>query len=635
MPNIDSLTIVKQSPSLAVKPPKLGSLGLPLNVKANFFKIENKYQNFISYKYECNQALNRLSKNRVMWRCASLLLRQYRLFEHAATNYTNLFYTSAKHPLIANDGQQAFYDVDYYEPEESRPRQGPDRLLIRITITKEAEFPLHELTDHLNNVSSSSRIADFIAMFNAFLDRPISENPNMATLARRTKFFNLAAGGRHSLGSGLEAHKGFFKSVRDCAGGLYLNLNSSAGAFFKEGRLDQLIESMGKSKSVGHQLKGARVCHSYMGKLRVKTISGLAPSFNSSKPPFADNVRFDCPTHGPKETVTDHFAKTYPNAKRPNPQALVMDLGNSVYVPSDLLTMMPAQPFRGLLSPDQTSNMITFACRLPRANNNLINGEGIPAFKLSDQNGPTMLFGISLAGESRPEMVRIQARRLPAPRVIYAGDKEAPKTDVAEGGWNLKSKTFKQSPSRIHTVTYIELHYNKEHSCTNLKDFTDEIQNALKRYFGSNRPNFITGDHKAQHNITIPKIEGKFNARALQSRLVECFSTMLTNANLSLVFVILPDKGPELYNLVKKVADTLVGLHTICTVKNDKNFVKAKPQEIANLMLKCNQKLGGVNHTFVLSDEHAKISKIWGTQKRPAMFIGADVVSLFVDESDG
>ena len=60
-----------------------------------------------------------------------------------------------------------------------------------------------------------------------------------------------------------------------------------------------------------------------------------------------------------------------------------------------------------------------------------------------------------------------------------------------------------------------------------------------------------------------------------------------------LVLIILPVKHTLLYNRIKHLGDVKVGVHTICVVGS--KFAKAQSQFFANVALKFNLKLGGIN----------------------------------------
>lgn len=617
MPNIAALNVNQTQTALKTRP-GYGNVGTKVAAHANFFEVDiSKCQNITFYTYALTDpnAIGRLSKSRVLRRCASLLMRHNTAFSRSATNYVNQFFSVDSHPLVGSNRNEATYTVDYYEAEEAGPRQGDRQLLISIRVVKVMTFMLQQFTDYFRNTTTGRppQTANFVTMVNALLDRAISENTSMTTLARRTKFFNIAdKSGRKDLSRGLEAHRGFFKSVRDCAGGLFLNLNASAGAFYKEYNLNRLISEMGGALIVGTKLRGAKVSHLYTGSIRIKTIETIAPSSDRQKPPTADIVNFDCPEHGKGETVAQHFAKKYPNARRADLQAIVVNLGNNVFVPSDLLQMRSAQPFRGPLLPEQTSAMIQFACRFPDDNKKLILNEGISAFQLNSANSPRSRFNLSLSSD----MVKIEARRLPAPSMIFA----KASTAMPTGSWNMNSRQVKQGPvSGPWVATCIEVITRQDKTPRNTPEFIKAIKAAFSSYFKSDIPQFRELDAQTRRVVvTEPNKPAEIGPQ-----LVNVFEGLL-HKGFHLVFVVLPDNSAENYYLVKKAADTRVGIHTICVVPKEKREVKTDPMTIANLILKVNQKLGGVNHSF---KPDTLYESVLGSGALPTMFIGADVVS--------
>lgn len=80
------------------------------------------------------------------------------------------------------------------------------------------------------------------------------------------------------------------------------------------------------------------------------------------------------------------------------------------------------------------------------------------------------------------------------------------------------------------------------------------------------------------------------------------------------VFVIVPDNGPQ-YSYVKKAAEIGVGCLTQC-IKAGTASRKMNPQTAANILLKVNSKMNGVNHA---------IQDTPPIMRRPIMIMGADV----------
>ena len=85
---------------------------------------------------------------------------------------------------------------------------------------------------------------------------------------------------------------------------------------------------------------------------------------------------------------------------------------------------------------------------------------------------------------------------------------------------------------------------------------------------------------------------------------------------LQLIMAVLPEKDKELYPEIKRVGDNVLGIATQCV--QIRQAQQAKPQVCANLSLKINSKLGGINHVIDPSEK----SPVF---KEPVIIFGADV----------
>ena len=83
---------------------------------------------------------------------------------------------------------------------------------------------------------------------------------------------------------------------------------------------------------------------------------------------------------------------------------------------------------------------------------------------------------------------------------------------------------------------------------------------------------------------------------ALEEAFVEC-----ERKDTRLIVIVLPSDDPGLYKSIKRLGDTKYGIHTVCVLGNGKKFYKEidkATQYYANIALKINLKLGGINHTL-------------------------------------
>lgn len=616
VPSIASLTMNDSSVKLAPRPGR-GTRGKAGKALVNYFRLDiNRMKDMTSYASEHKDAANDSEvRMRITQRSDCLLLARQD-FLHAASNYGNRVYAATDQSLVRAHQLQRTWQVDYFEPVEGGPRPAPRRFLVNVVLRRDGDFSAAPFRTYVNNPENLSfpRLAEFVSMINTLLDREVSQNASLATFARRSKFFDLVAtAGRHDLGGGLVAFPGYFKSVRDCENGLFLNMNTSACAVVRTGRLDAVLNQLTHilPQQRAPALKGLRVTTTYSG-IRERTIVGFARSRSPETPPTDRNVEFSCPQHG-IETVQQHFQRAWANVQRPNPNALVIDFGNGVYIPADLAHIDRSQPFRGALSPDQTANMITFACRRPAQNRNMIVNTGMPYLGFGAGGGPATRFGIDLLART-PEMTRVDTRLLPSPSLSFAGKTEC---SLSTGSWNMHGKKFIQAAKiQPGQITYLDLNRPSGQSTRNRPDFIRVINDGLRNYCNTTAtvqqiPDFQherSVDKDADPDLLAVRLKGQF--------------LKLKSAGVKLVFMLLPDKNKETYCAIKNAGDILAGIQTVCSVKNNAGFLKADVGTVANLMLKVNAKLGGKNWT--LSDQSlASYSRLL----RPGtMVVGADVV---------
>ncbi|KAK5079177.1 hypothetical protein LTR64_002403 [Lithohypha guttulata] len=254
--------------------------------------------------------------------------------------------------------------------------------------------------------------------------------------------------------------------------------------------------------------------------------------------------------------------------------------------------------------------MVNFACRRPTVNHDLILNDGLPYLEFDNQNGgPSKKFGIALACR-KPEMTLVNARLLPPPDVCFASKTEK----FAEGKWNLRGKRFARSTKKdLLSLSYLALRRNGTPPCRNTDQFVKSINDGLKNYFNSSE--VVKVIKNFAHDQALLEA---CSSDELAKRLEEAFK-WLQHQRIKLVLIILPDNQVNTYYSIKKAADRLTGIHTVCIVRDAKGLVKTDPGTVGNLMLKINQKLGGVNWGLRADQVYADVIG------KNAIFVGADV----------
>lgn len=132
---------------------------------------------------------------------------------------------------------------------------------------------------------------------------------------------------------------------------------------------------------------------------------------------------------GAKINVTQYFKNQYKiNLKYPNLPMAWKANGKTAF-PIECLDIVPSQRYTKKLSGDQTSDMIRATTQKPAERMKSIQEAVDNTLKYA--NNPYMK---SLGFEVKPEMMSVPARILPAPSVVFKGNKTAPGQD---GAWNI------------------------------------------------------------------------------------------------------------------------------------------------------------------------------------------------------
>lgn len=135
------------------------------------------------------------------------------------------------------------------------------------------------------------------------LDIIIAQHPARTGITvGRNRYFFPNESSAMPLGSGLEALKGFYSSVRPTFRQLMVNINTCASAFYREGNLATAMEDYrkdGGSHFAGF-VKGLRVETSHLGFKRKQTIKHVS---NLS----ARHQNFICKEYGNSEITVEQY----------------------------------------------------------------------------------------------------------------------------------------------------------------------------------------------------------------------------------------------------------------------------------------------------------------------------------------
>lgn len=265
----------------------------------------------------------------------------------------------------------------------------------------------------------------------------------------------------------------------------------------------------------------------------------------------------------------------------------------------ELLHIDPYQPFKKLLPPACTEDMIHEAVRPPAKTQHMIISEGFKALGMLQDPSPFCQLGLRLGDK----LLQVPARQLITPRIAYSGNRDD--VWVKAASWNLsaggqkKVRFFSSPPHPISkAVLIIDLRRAKVQDSDDFgKELTGQmIEHGFK---------FADNIKKAYRYIDLSA------HRANDIELYEKLSDKLKESGRpELAVVLLDRKEAEPYGAIKRVCDQWAGLHTVCVTDDKIQDDDDRWQIIGNLALKMNIKLRGQNHQICQPKEKSNPRKI-------------------------
>lgn len=547
------------------------------------------------------------------------------------------------------------------------------RITVSYRITYRGSFSAKHLLDYLTSSSAGATYAghgDLIQMLNMIICKAPNETSAVANLPGNRFYPHHGALGASNhprmdlsdLGQGLVALRGYFASVRPATGRILLNLNVTSGAFYPPVHLLELLEMSGIQGNVAVEM--------FIGKLKVnyehggskpiqkqKTIFGFARTPTNFLP---KETRFTVERFGnakqvsfkyagsngakPKETTVFGYFKNELGLTLQHPGLPVLNVGSlkdPIYIPMEMCTVLPGQPYRKLLSGDQTTRMLAFAARAPNQNAMSITGDserigtGLQLFQLADAGGnpqaqSTEPFGFRVA----TDMLTVPGRILQAPQIQYA--KKTAKAN--NGSWNCAEQVFVKGGSFIGWGACVlnvrgrhTLRQNPQGDMLPRDELIDTLKSYLKNY-GLQMGNWGSTAERTLEPLNLGN-------RAKNTATLDELFFAASKRPINMLFIIIPEPDKWLYAKIKFLADTKYGIHTICSVGSKLQKPNGQGMYMGNLALKFNIKGGGINHTVANTlvnplDSSTMLMGIDVTHPSPSSAKGAPSIACVVASKD-
>ncbi|KAI1906889.1 hypothetical protein LOZ65_006818 [Ophidiomyces ophidiicola] len=627
--------------------PGYGTKGAKVELTANYVELLPP-TNMILYRYDVQISPDAAGRKRS--RVMQLLLQSTELAPHQGSLATDFRSTLVSKTKFSRD--ENIIEVHYRSEGEDEPAATATAYKVRVLYTK--SLSIGELTNYLNSTDlGQSFVAkqELTQALNIFLNHYAKSADNLATIGSAKSFSLHENAARGDLGAGLEVIRGFFSSVRIATCRILVNINVSYGAFYHAGPLPALMSSYGVRNAIALEkfLKLVRIQTTHMPEKRnraneviprVKTIFGLAridDGLGMAHPPRvrqhgagAKDVEFwldgkASPPRAPKAEAKEGAKEKGKGKARPespaasdpgryitdlnaaygrflqHPQLPLINYGsreNPMYLPAEVCVVLSGQPSKSKLGSTQTQQMIRYAVRKPWENAASIVGDGVQAAGL-DENSNVLLrsFGLKVTAG----LIKVPGRILGCPKVVYKGNKTV---DPRFGSWNMSNVKFNTGAS-LAKWSYLMISLPgacDSFSQQSLGAVMNEFHQTLGK-IGVNAAPPLAGQRLQLQHPDDPAI-GSILQRAA--------------AALDLLFIILPEANIPLYKRIKTLADKDHGIHTICSVGSKLAKERGRDQYMANIALKFNLKLGGINQ--IVENKNLGI-----VDQNKTMVVGIDV----------
>ncbi|KAI0291922.1 Piwi domain-containing protein [Multifurca ochricompacta] len=560
---ITNLRVLKHGPEHPVRP-GYGTLGRAVVVRANFFPVNLERDTYYEYIVEISPE-PKSQKSRIKRRVLTL----FELSAVARPYVDKVAHDGAQRLIAAERLPQPLRgNVEYYEDGDKGPSQNADRYSVEVKFSKElhtAPLKRFQEGDVADIDKAKKEIDPLISALNLIMQRQAAQFG--FRFGKNRYFFDED---RKELGPRLLALMGFYSSVRPVHKQLMVNVNVCMAAFHQPGKLSDALHAFGE-RSHGSLpqafMTKVKVSTRYRGYKCIKTISRVLSA-------SANKQTFHCKEYGGQITVEQFFHKKYGIQVQEADTLPVIDIGNkdnSVYVPAELCEIEPGEPHLGRLGPKEMAAMLRHAT-------------WVVTLGLYSPTPVLDAFGVRMSGE----MSIIPARELPAPKVTYA--KGSPQ--VQNGSWNLRDVKFHRGAKALNWKVLVVC--NSKGGPT-FKGTTDPgLESFIKTFADkcrgsgidlASRPSLILETGKLTRD---DKDKRRTNATAQISRTIERFGN---TKNIDFILCLLLEKA----------------------LNN-----KGQEQYLANVALKLNTKLGGINHRL------GREAMGWLMEK-PTILVGIDV----------
>ncbi|KAH9850924.1 Piwi-domain-containing protein [Lenzites betulinus] len=586
--------------------PGWGTLGRPGQLRTNFFAVRLP-KNATYYEYEIEISPKAQAKGDRRYRIMELVEQDAAFADfrtHVAHDRSQRLVSARELP------QPLSISVRYLEVDQE---DNPNAQTFTVDIKHKRQMSMSTLNDYMDGRPEHRDIdtQPLVSALNLVVQSHASKH---GIRVGSNKYFFPSPNDNLRLSLGVEAHRGFFMSIRPMYKQLMVNVNVCMTAFYTPGNLAECMLAFRRETSGGMPHGFAdklKVATRHLGYTKKHTIFRVMTSLT------ARTARFDCEEYGRKVSVEEFFKLKYRITLRHATDVPIINVSSNpkhaVFLPAEICEIVRGQAYRGKLDGQQTSSMIRYACNAPDVNGNAIVNEGFEKLGLRGGAASTLgSFGVTVS----PQMTVVPSRVLPSPGISYSVGNPR----IQNASWNIVNIKL-QAGGTIGSWAVLLVQDGR----TGIEfagEDDPQLILFLRTFLAKCNSSGIVGADKPPKilSVQLPPSQGDENRAAALDKIRLTFRNNLNrSAKPSFVLVLLSGIDKYIYPGIKKMCDIDLGLQTVhMLLPKARESGNRQDQYFSNVVLKVNAKLGGMNHLLDSS------SMKWLTEKK-TMIMGIDV----------
>ncbi|KAF8125615.1 Piwi domain-containing protein [Boletus edulis] len=527
--------------------PNFGTQGRAIALRANYFPVDIKgsiyrYSVAIAVHGDKNLKMSRRVKHRVFqlaeqtvdWQQAGMSGRV------AHDNAERLV------ACILLPQPLTIHGAYYHEEEEGPPSAGG----LEYTLTLEFEEEVDQEILNERSLSTLKRLPRFFPALKPCPNcAPISDgcqNRSVETTPRsiQTNAFSSTPQILKTSEGDSAVREGFYVSVRPAHQQLMVNVNTCHAAFYKAPKLQ--------------------------GRFGLNTTDSSRGGLGA----FGKQVRVVTQPNKHTVMIQEH------GIELKFPECVLLEDAKGNLYPPEVCDILPDQGFKGeLTSSKHATEMLNVACKLPKVNANEIVNRGINLLGFRDRNPVLDSFGVSVG----TDMATVPGRVLDKPGLSYSSHKRAAIDDRAS--WNLRDVRFAVG-ARLDKWAVLVVQDGGRSDFKGAKD--PELRKITNGFH-----NYVLQEWHASADSG----RTRFRDDAIEA-IERAMRNLIGGVAPDLVLVMLSNDDAAIYNGLKWLCDVKLDIATVCIQSEKVRKDRGQPQYFANVALKVNMKMGGINHTL-------------------------------------